>query len=151
MSKDMIEIISAWGVLILGVASLLLAILTFLSNRRQSQREKIFDLYNAWRGMVTIIPDNLNTPDIVKAVNALFMTATLWNNKIMDRIIIHQSYWDAYKELYDTIMAIKEIPPGRDKRCCDFITSDIKKTYSDMNDPQWKRKIVARLKNKWWR
>lgn len=62
-----------------------------------------------------IDPENLITPDVVKAVNALELTASLWNHDVVAKEILHQSYWQSFRDLYDVLYHCNKIPPGLKK------------------------------------
>ena len=52
----------------------------------------------SWNNVNDIDVKNLIGPDIVKAVNALSLTASLWNHDVIEKTILYQTYWGSYKE-----------------------------------------------------
>lgn len=71
----------------------------------------------AWQGINDIDENNLIGPDVVKAVNALSLTASLWNHDVIEKSILYQTYWISYKDLYDTLNGINKLVPGHKKTC----------------------------------
>jgi hypothetical protein len=86
----------------------------------------------AWTDIRRIDPENLITPDIVRAVNALSLTASLWNHDVIEKPILYQSYWNNYRELYDTLYSINKIPLGQTKTCKSLLTQEITTAYIGM-------------------
>ncbi|GAN31634.1 MAG: hypothetical protein DYG83_11670 [Candidatus Brocadia sp. AMX2] len=96
------------------------------------KKDKVIDLAMAWNGINAIDPENLITPDVVKAVNALELTASLWNHDVVAKEILHQSYWQSFRDLYDVLYHCNKIPPGLKKTCRDYITKEISKAYEEI-------------------
>lgn len=115
-------------------------IAVFLSGRANSSNKKLFkrqgviDLHMAWQGINDIDENNLIGPDIVKAVNALSLTASLWNHDVIEKNILYQTYWTSYKDLYDTLNNINELVPGHKKTCRSLMTNEITKAYEGMKN-----------------
>ena len=124
------------GIAILSILISMIAI--FLAGRAQKINEKMFkrqgviDLFMAWQGVNEIDKNDLVGPDIIKAANAMMLTASLWNHDIIEKSILYQSYWADYKTLYDQISSIDELIPGHKKTCKNLITKEMEKAYRGM-------------------
>ena len=92
----------------------------------------------AWQGIKEIDNKNLIGPDVVKAVNALSLTASLWNHDVIEKSILYQTYWTSYKDLYDTLININELVPGHKKTCRSLMTNEITKAYEGMKNADLK-------------
>lgn len=137
------EAIAAY--LSLGV-SIIALIVSLRSNSRSNtlqrnmfKKEKVIDLWLAWKGVNTVDPPKLITPDVVSAVNALDLTASIWNHDIMEKEILIQSYWPTFRDLYDVLYNCNEMPPGIKKTCRDCITPDMTRAYEEMKQRQIER------------
>ncbi len=102
------------------------------TNKNMFRRQGVIDLHMAWQNIKEIDSENLIEPDIVNAVNALSLTASLWNHDVIDKNILYQSYWTSYKELYETLYNINELVPGLKKTCKSLMTNEITKAYEGM-------------------
>ena len=101
-------------------------------NKRIFKRQGVIDLHMAWQNVSDIDPKNLVGPDVIKAVNALSLTASLWNHDVIEKSILYQAYWGAYKDLYDKLINLDEIVPGHKRTCRSLITAEIQKAYESM-------------------
>ena len=101
-------------------------------NIKMFKRQGIIDLHMAWHGVNEINKNKIIGPDVIKAVSALSLTASLWNHDVIEKLILYQSYWDAYKTLYEQLYNLDELVPGKKMTCKSLITSEIVKTYKDM-------------------
>lgn len=126
--------------LAVAVISILISIISiFLAgrasnlNKNMFKRQGVIDLHMAWQGMNEINKDNPITPDVIRAVNALTLTAALWNHDVMEKIILYQSYWPIYQKLYEQLDSIDKPLPGVNRSGKDYLTSEIKKAYTEMN------------------
>ena len=106
----------------------------FESQKSMFKRQHVIDLYQAWEGVSEIDRTNLVAPDIVKAVNTMALTASLWNHGIIEKSILYQSYWIPYKTLYEQINSIDELIPGKNQTCKSLLTSEIRKAYRGMDE-----------------
>lgn len=97
-----------------------------------AQRQGIIDLHNAWDGVSELDPDALIGPDVAKAVNALSLTASLWNHDAMEKVILFQNYWPSFRHLYDVLKPCQRVVPGYDRKACDCITVEIERAYEEM-------------------
>ncbi|QCW99898.1 hypothetical protein FGM00_07215 [Aggregatimonas sangjinii] len=104
------------------------------TNKKIAKRQGVIALHMAWADIHDIDPNNLITSHVVKAINALSLTASLWNHDVIEKSILYQSYWQAYKELYDQLICIDTKLPGKGKSCKDCISEDIKKAYRLMDE-----------------
>lgn len=127
--------------LIIATLALLVSLIAvFLSgkanntNKNMFRRQGVIDLHMAWQGISEIEPDNLIEPDIVKAVNALSLTASLWNHDVIEKSILYQTYWISYRDIYDTLIHINELVPGHKKTCRSLMTNEITKAYEGMKN-----------------
>lgn len=105
-----------------------------ITNKKMFKRQGVIDLHMAWQGVNDIDPKNLIGPDVVKAVNALALTASLWNHDVIEKSILYQTYWGAFEEFYNKLVNLDELGPGHKKTCKSLITSEIKKAYKGMNE-----------------
>ncbi|QDH78740.1 hypothetical protein FKX85_06695 [Echinicola soli] len=123
-----------------GISLAISLIAVFLSgkanntNKNMFRRQGVIDLHMAWQDISEIDKDNLIGPDIVKAVNALSLTASLWNHDIIEKNILYQTYWTSYKDLYDTLININDLIPGQKKTCRSLMTAEITKAYEGMKN-----------------
>jgi hypothetical protein len=103
-------------------------------NVQMFKRQGVIDLHMAWQGINDIDAKNLITPDIVKAVNALSLTASLWNHDVIEKSILYQSYWRPYKQLFEKLNSIDELVPGKKETCKSLMTNEIVKAYEEMKN-----------------
>lgn len=112
----------------------------FLSGRANTlsknmfKRQGVIDLHMAWTDIKDIDKNNLIGPDIIRAVNAMSLTASLWNHDVIEKSILYQTYWNSYKDLYDTLININELVPGHKRTCRSLITNEIAKAYEGMKN-----------------
>ncbi|MCS4100686.1 hypothetical protein [Salinibacter ruber] len=121
-------------------------------NTEMFQRQGVIDLHMAWQGVNELDLENeedVVTPDVVKAVNALDLTASLWNHDVIDRSILYQSYWSTYQDLYDSLYSSETLIPGLDRRARDLITSEMTRAYEEMKDTDIDRVRQTNLKDSW--
>lgn len=111
-----------------------LAGLSLKTNKKMFRRQGVIDLHMAWQGISEIDPSNPVVPDVVKAVNALNLTSALWHHDVLEKVILYQSYWRPFKELYDTIFKIESPLSGKRHNGRDLLTADIRKAYNDMDN-----------------
>lgn len=128
------------SIIIASLALMVSLIAVFLSgkanvtNKNMFKRQGVIDLHMAWQDIPEIDKNNLIGPDIVKAVNALSLTASLWNHDVIEKSILYQTYWTSYKDLYDTLNSIDELVPGHKKTCRSLMTNEIAKGYEGMKN-----------------
>lgn len=108
-------------------------------NKNIFKRQGVIDLHMAWHGINDIDQDNLVGPDVINAVNALSLTASLWNHDIIDKEILYQSYWGSYKEIYDKLYNLDALVPGLKKTCKVLVTAEIRKAYKGMENYDLKK------------
>lgn len=94
----------------------------------------VIDLHMAWTDIKEIDKNNLIGPDIIRAVNAMSLTASLWNHDVIEKSILYQTYWNSYRDLYDTLNNINELVPGHKRTCRSLITNEITKAYEGMKN-----------------
>jgi hypothetical protein len=103
-------------------------------NKNMFKRQGVIDLHMAWTDIKEIDKNNLIGPDIIRAVNAMSLTASLWNHDVIEKSILYQTYWNSYKDLYDTLLSINELVPGHKRTCRSLITNEITKAYEGMKN-----------------
>ncbi len=103
-------------------------------NKNMFKRQGVIDLHMAWANINEIDKNNLIGPDIIRAVNAISLTASLWNHDVIEKSILYQTYWNSYKDLYDTLVSINELVPGHKRTCRSLITNEITKAYEGMKN-----------------
>lgn len=114
-------------------------------NKNMFRRQGVIDLHMAWQGINHIDKDNLIGSDITRAVNALALTSSLWNHDIIDKIILYQTYWTPYKELYEEIYSIDLLVPGHKRTCKSLITSEIQRAYEGMKNADLNKVIQTKI------
>jgi len=115
------------------------------TNKNMFKRQGVIDLHMAWQDIKEIDKKNLIEPDIIRAVNALSLTASLWNHDVIEKSILYQTYWNSYRDLYDTLVNIKKLVPGHKKTCRDLITNEITKAYEGMKNADLATVIQTKL------
>lgn len=126
--------ISPIAALIISLIALFLAGRANNLNIKIFKRQGVIDLHMAWHGVNDIDQNNLVGPDVINAVNALSLTASLWNHDVIDKEILYQSYWGSYKEIYDKLYNLDILVPGLKKTCKVLMTTEIRKAYRGMED-----------------
>lgn len=110
-----------------------------------ARRQGVTELHMAWKDVNDIDPSKLVGPDVRNAINALSLTATIWNHDVIEKEILLQSYWDTFKNLYDILYSCREIVPGYKKTANDLITAEITKAYVDMKEESMKKVKQTRM------
>ena len=77
-----------------------------------AKRQQAIDFHSVWEGVNQIDPQKPIGPDVVKAINALERTASVWNHDIVHKVIILDSYWTAFRTLYEAIHDCTTRVPG---------------------------------------
>lgn len=139
------------SVVIAAIAAILSLIAVFVAGRANSinknvfRRQGVIDLHMAWQGINHIDKDNLVAAEIVRSVNALALTASLWNHDVIDKNILYQTYWTPYKEIYEEIYSIDALVPGHKRTCKSLITNEIQKAYEGMRTVDLKQVTQTKL------
>jgi hypothetical protein len=134
-TSDTIAAVAAGAAL---MSLILSSIALLMSGRAQSttkniaRRQGVIELYKAWEGVNDIDPTKPITPDIVKAANATSLTASLWNHDVIEKQILLQSYWPAYKDIYDSLSKMDGLIPGKKVSGRSLLSSEITKVYEEM-------------------
>lgn len=155
MDPVTISAISAGAAVLSTVISLAAVFISGKSlsrNTEMFQRQGVIDLHMAWQGVNEIDledEEEVITPDVVKAVNALDLTASLWNHDVIDKSILYQSYWPTYRELYDSLYSSDTLVPGINRRARDLITSEMTRAYEEMKDTDIDKVRQTQLKESW--
>jgi hypothetical protein len=118
--------------LIVSMTSVFIAGKASRMNERMFKRQRVIDLYTAWLDIKNIDPANPIAVDVVRGINALGLTATLWHHDIVEHEILFQSYWPSFQALYDSIAATKMVIPKINKMGSDCLTNEIKRAYNEM-------------------
>jgi hypothetical protein len=71
----------------------------------------------------------------------LQLTATLWNEEIVDRDILFQDYWPDFKRLFDQLNKLAYPIQGLTKS--EVLTQGINKAYAGMEELQNQQKVQA--------
>jgi hypothetical protein len=61
----------------------------------------------------------------------------VWNHNVIDKSILHQSYWSDYKDLYEVLAACTEVVPGYRRAGKEFLNASMRKAYRNMD--RWER------------
>ena len=136
---------------IAGIAIIISLIAVFVAgkanniNKNVFKRQGVIDLHMSWNNVNDIDVKNLIGPDIVKAVNALSLTASLWNHDVIEKTILYQTYWGSYKEIYEKLNMITELVPGLNKTGRSLLTAEITKAYKGMEDVDLKSVIQTKI------
>ncbi|KKO91724.1 hypothetical protein AAW12_08665 [Sphingobacterium sp. Ag1] len=144
---ECITTVLATGTLLTGIGTIALAIITNKNNKKIAERQRqtdiniakrqgVIDLHNAWAVVNDINTANYIVPDVIKAINALSLTASLWIHDVIERDLLYQSYWQAYKDLYDKLIGMNDVLRGLNYTPKSKITADIKKAYLEMNQKE---------------
>jgi hypothetical protein len=96
------------------------------------KRQGVIALYGEWHDINAIDSSRPITPDVVKAVNALELTASLWNHDAIEKEILYQSFWEDYKEIYDKLKNSDTQVPGLNKTLRQLLTRPVVKAYQEM-------------------
>lgn len=103
-------------------------------NKNMFKRQGVIDLHMAWTDITEIDKNKLIGPEIIRAVNAMSLTASLWNHDVIEKSILYQTYWNSYRDLYDALININELVPGHKRTCRSLITNEIAKAYEGMKN-----------------
>jgi len=104
------------------------------SNKEIAKRQNIIDLHAQWSSVNDIDLNKIVIPDVVRAVNALSLTASLWNHDVIVKSVIYQSYWEPYRTLYDKLYGCNQEIEGLNRTGRSMMTTDISKAYHSMRD-----------------
>lgn len=128
--------ISAGAALVSTVVSIVALYKTGKTEGRSLEmfrRQGVIDLHMAWAGVNSLNATALIGPDVQRAANALSLTASLWNHDIVDKVILYQSYWEAFRDLHDFLKTNANLQvPGYAKTCRDFLSPEVEKVYEEM-------------------
>lgn len=136
---DIIASISAGAAILSLIASgaaLYLSGRATATTKNIAKRQGVIDLYKAWEGVNDIDVNQPITPDIVRAANAISLTASLWNHDVIEKQILFESYWPAYREIYETLYGMNALIPGKKVSGKKLITSEITKVYEQMKSTE---------------
>ncbi len=101
-------------------------------NLNIAKRQGVFDLFLVWQNVNEIDRNKLIGPDIVKAANALGLTAMLWNHDVVEKKILYQSYWQAYRTLFDQLYYNESLVPGLKRTLKSMVSPEMQKVYDEM-------------------
>jgi len=138
--------------LVVATASLVTSVATFKvaqaanrSSKEIAKRQGVIDLHVQWNGINDINLSNPVVPDVKNAVNALSLTASLWNHDVVHKPIIMQSYWDIYRTLYDKLYIHNDVITGLGRTGKSMISPDIMKAYREMESYELSRVETSKL------
>lgn len=132
MNDSDLALISAIAAAASAITSIIVAFKSTSLTKKMFKRQNVIDLHLSWRDTNDIDPNNPIGPDVKKAANSLDLTASLWNHDIVEKEIIFQSYWIAFRNLYDVLYNSRTLVPGYNKECKDFISKEVASAYEDM-------------------
>jgi hypothetical protein len=118
--------------IIVSFISVLISIAALVTTKNNFKREHVINLFDYWEPVNNINPAEPIYVDVKNAVNAITLTAIIWNYNIIDRRIIYTSHWDAFQLLYNTLINCHISPSGTLRVCSAYITDDITKAYNGM-------------------
>lgn len=107
--------------------------------RNMFQRQHIIDLHHVWKDVNDIRQEEPITGDIRNAVNALDLTASLWNFDVVKKEIIISSYWDGFSRLYGRLDRWDSLVNGLNMTGRDMLSNHIRKAYEEMKELAIKR------------
>lgn len=149
MENSTLSIISIWIASISCCASVLMFITTYMTlktnekaidlNKSIFRRQGVFDLHLFWQSVNNINPEKPIEVDVRKAANALDLTAAFWNHDIMEKSILYQMYWPAFRDIYNSIQNIKGGVTSGGLKVQDILTPSIKLVYNKMQENELKR------------
>lgn len=142
---EVLTILIATASLFTSIATVWIAILANSTSKKIAKRQGVIDLHFAWSEISDIDFSKPVVPDIVKAVNALDLTASLWNHDIMLKPLIYQSYWISFRDLYDKIYGHDEIVAGLKHVPKSLITNEISLAYEGMKSAKLREVLTTKL------
>ena len=147
--SDVIASISA----VISVGSVTVAFIAVRASDRFSKlivqiakRQGIIDLHVAWSDIHQINCKSSKPVHIAKAVNALGLTATLWNHDVIEKSILYQNYWESFKDIYDELYKSKGVIPSLNKTGHDLLTKEIKRAYGGMENADIESVITSEIR-----
>ena len=118
-----------------AVASYFLARDMQKTSKDIAKRQGVIDLHLAWSNIEEITPTNLKPVAVTRAANVLDLTASLWNNDVVEKTILWQSYWEPYSRFYDVLNNPNNtitMLDGTTRTGKSFLSREIQKAYADM-------------------
>lgn len=109
------------------------------------KKQGVIDLFESWEDLHDINPLKPITTDVVRALRALELTASLWNHDIVEKKIIHQSFWEDYKHLYDAVNRIIGEVPGLRRTGPELLTRRVSRAYKEMDDFDTSKEATSNL------
>lgn len=129
---ELITLIVAIGAFLVGVGTICIAKTTNETNKRIAKRQNVVDLHNAWAVVNDFDKKKPISPDVIKAINAVSLTASLWNHDVLEKNLLYQSYWGSYCDIVDKLKDMHEIIPSHKFTGKSRVTNDILKAYRGM-------------------
>lgn len=96
------------------------------------KRQGVIDLHMAWQNVNDIDPKKPIIPDIVRATNALGLTASLWNHDVVEREILLQSYWDSFEHLFQVLDRWDVLIPELKRTGKGLLSPEVRTAYEQM-------------------
>jgi len=132
--------LALWSAIFSGVSAVVAVIAAALSRRSYrvmeaiAKRQATFSLDTSWHDVNELDQNALIGPDVRRAVNALEMTAMVWNHDIVEKQIIRQLYWVSFQKLYDVLVHCKANVPGYDRPPSEFISPEAREAFRSMKE-----------------
>lgn len=144
---ELFATILASGSLLTGIGTIIIAILTNQQNlsvaKRQietdkniARRQGVFELHNAWKEINELNPTLYVVPDVINAINALSLTASIWNHDVLEKELLFQSYWEIYKSTFEKINIMADPMKGVNYAPNSKLSPDIIKAYNEMRQKE---------------
>ena len=103
------------------------------SAQARSLDEAEMELREVWQGVFRIGQLKPITPHVIKALDALAVTARRWNEDGPQRALIVSHHMGDYIEVYESIKACKEFAPGTEEKVKETVTPDMRRAYIGMS------------------
>lgn len=116
------------GPLVIG--GVLLVLVRFPSNLRGPLQARD-TLRLVWKDANHIDCDQLITPDVLRAVEALETTATIWEFEPLNRPLITR-YKDSFMTLVKELLSCNAVPPGLETRCDQMVAQRVLKVLEEL-------------------
>ena|SRR5579863_8175822 len=114
-------------------------------SERIAKRAGVIELHQAWRGVNRFKPEAPVYPDAINIVNALDLTASLWNHDVLEKVILFQSYWKTFKECYLVISNCDLVIPRDGRKISSMISPAVTLAYKQMEEMELKGVVQTRI------
>jgi hypothetical protein len=96
------------------------------------KQRTVIDLHKVWNDVKDIDPKQPVIPDVVHAANVLDLTASLWNNNLIERNVLIESYWQEFRQLFDKLDKWEVVIPSLGKTGSDLLSTQVREAYQEM-------------------